>query len=77
MTLTADWFTDDEMYDHLPDAWCAYHNTFESPGGTVVCGECWHDFGTPDNLLRVALLDGSQCRTPDDVWFCPLCTHDF
>lgn len=62
--------------EHMEN-YCALHHSIEVTGG-VVCGECWHDFGTEENLIRVANMESSRnITTLEDVWFCPLCLHDF
>jgi hypothetical protein len=73
-----DILTPDEMYELLPDCWCAACCTFESPQSNVVCGECWHDFGTEANLVRVHNLwpDIRPATTAAEVFSCPICTHD-
>ncbi len=83
---------------HAPDERCAtnahcwVHNVDEldQPGDYRVCGECWHIYRQPIELLNAEreLIDAIN-RTlpeehrlpiyddPDKIVTCPLCAHDF
>jgi hypothetical protein len=66
------------------DPGCFWHGAEPIPAGAYrVCGECWHCWPTPDDLLRDVLRIYAEIglqSPPDDadqVWVCPLCSHDF
>ncbi len=66
------------------DLGCFWHGEEPIPDGAyLVCGECWHCFDTPADLLTaVATMCTELGMTmttvdADAVTFCPLCSHDF
>jgi hypothetical protein len=74
---------------HLPtrrcDPWhCYYHHRDEPSSGYRVCGECAHTYSTADDLKQT-YLDYAPAgltiivedMTADEIYFCPLCLHDF
>jgi hypothetical protein len=45
-----------------------------------LCGECYHVFVTPEELVEAYVLNApSPVVVPDvaEIHFCPHCTHDF
>lgn len=67
------------------DDWCYSCNRSEpipEAGAYLVCGECFHCFDTADDLMaavrKMAAEIGVQApASADEVYFCPLCAHDF
>jgi len=68
------------------DPGCYFHGEEPIPEGAYrVCGECWHCYPTEKDLLdtyntelaRVNQEPDSPVTNPDDIYFCPLCTHDW
>jgi hypothetical protein len=68
-----------------PNEHCYSHNAHEPIPEKYyrICGECWHVFVTPEELMAEhnnrldevgAPLGGC---TVDQIPCCPLCTHDF
>lgn len=50
-------------------------------GDYTVCGECLHVYRTAEELWE-RYVDGApegtySARSVDDVFFCPVCMHDF
>lgn len=69
---------------NYPDDWCFIHG-IEEPfreGDYRVCGECWHVFRTPEELVAETAKyfdhpEAPPVPTADEIWTCPLCAHDF
>jgi hypothetical protein len=67
-------------------AHCYCHHVDEPGGGYLRCGECFHAYLTPRELRReyrracgpgwLRRLAAVFTRA-GDIWFCPLCAHDF
>jgi hypothetical protein len=58
--------------------WCAFHHEMEQiRDGDIVCGECWHRYRGPDDLVAVNNTNWAENRTFDQIFSCPLCIHDF
>jgi hypothetical protein len=61
---------------------CQIHQRPEPdlPGDFKACGECWHVWRTEAEFRAdLAEWHGEAAWTMplDQVWACPLCTHDF
>ena len=64
---------------------CLTHNEDEPDAGAYrICGECRHVFYSPSELLEAHLrVDAELGFThvppphPDNIYYCPHCTHNF
>ena len=62
---------------------CWEHHKDETTDETpfIVCGECWHIYQTAQELETLyneeVKANGGPWRTVTDIFFCPLCIHDF
>lgn len=64
---------------------CYWHNRVEpvTPSTYRVCGECFHVYETPDDLLyeecqvRASYDEPIAGLTVDTIYSCPLCVHDW
>ena len=67
---------------------CMEHYQHESAEGAHrVCGECFHVYGTAEELLTETnrtlshygpgMGPGRPITDPEQVYSCPLCAHDF
>jgi hypothetical protein len=61
---------------------CAWHHVDEAAEGFKVCGECLHTFETAAALWQCYIEMAPPgmpmaAKTIEDVYFCPLCAHDF
>jgi hypothetical protein len=71
------------MTTSTKDPGCFFHGEEPIPEGAYrVCGECWHCYNTPEDLLaedaKMAQQYGfTPVSDPEQVPFCPLCTHDW
>ena len=66
------------------DLGCFWHGEEPIPDGAyLVCGECWHCYVTPADLVAAVATVRAELGLPawagdaDAVAFCPLCAHDF
>lgn len=75
--------------------YCYIHGYEPIPlGYYMICGECYHCYVTPEELLEVYNKEGREAHEhfrhlyednyewmdltdPNQVYFCPHCTHDF
>lgn len=71
------------LENRMPDDWCYYHNAHEPDADGPVCGECFHQFASDDDLLaediRVRREMGQTDNFPTsaaEVFCCPFCVHD-
>lgn len=64
---------------------CYMHHSDESPEGAWrICGECFHVYRSPEDLQREWTdnappdLPGRETPPPvENIYFCPLCVHDW
>lgn len=62
---------------------CWFHGHEPIPADCYrVCLECWHAFATEEDLLAAereicARMGIAPAEKAEDVWICPLCTHNF
>jgi hypothetical protein len=58
---------------------CAAHGVIEYVHDPYrVCGECWHRFTSEADLLdQDAANRAVRLASGDDVYLCPVCTHDW
>jgi hypothetical protein len=71
---------------------CVQNEPAPEGGAYRICGECGHVYGTPEDLVREdyelwveisytnpEFLAGSNVptRPPEEIYSCPICTHDF
>jgi hypothetical protein len=63
-------------------SYCWSHEACEPvrEGDYLVCGECFHIFRTPEELVDALMATsepGRQRPKAEDIFFCPHCIHDF
>lgn len=65
---------------------CGRNEPLPPHGAYLVCNECWHVYRTPGDLEetyrrkwneRVGSEPAPNLTKAADVYFCPLCLHDF
>lgn len=63
---------------------CFFHHVDEPGGETayVVCGECFHVYVTPEDLVTLAtrpeaFLFSESIPKASEIYVCPLCAHEF
>lgn len=70
------------------DPGCYFHGEEPIPSGGYLCGECGHVYPTATDLLNAYNTELAQhhgvngqpytpVTNPDDIYFCPMCTHDW
>lgn len=58
--------------------WCALHCELEEiREGDFVCGECWHRFRGPEDVVATNNAHWREEKTFEEIFSCPLCIHDF
>ena len=62
---------------------CSFHDVDEPGTGYLTCAECGHLYRTAEEMQAEwranappELRDG-PVPDPVDIWFCPLCAHNF
>ena len=65
--------------------YCAIHDRQEAGTGFKFCFECGHTYATEKELIDEYNASGERKGEPDlwratnveNIYFCPLCLHDF
>lgn len=65
----------------MTDPGCYFHGEEPIPEDCyILCGECWHAW-TVESLLeehnKILSHYGVTEENPENIFSCPLCTHDF
>ena len=73
-----------EIEDHrdkpIPDYWCYIHRAIETPSdkdACVECFECWHVYADTADVERVNHEQWGDNRPWEEIYSCPLCSHDW
>jgi hypothetical protein len=63
---------------HPTATWCAHHGVMEEIREfDFVCGECWHRYRGPIDVIATELERWGVAKPFNEIWSCPLCSHDF
>ena len=68
----------------MTDDFCYIHGYEPMPPQYYrICGECWHVYVTPEELVQKDLYQRASVSLPvepmkaEDITICPECLHDF
>lgn len=82
--IAPDLFNTHDADERCGDLHCYFHHVDEiHEPGDLICGECGHVFGTPEELRAEwkanmpPELAGQDAPPADEITFCPLCAHSF